>query len=358
MKVGRDLADLASEIERQAKSKRDYIAPAARMQMVVYEDAAGRRPHMTFYNGALTSLAIGETAHEQIGTRLEIPRGYYDRMRTSSPELLTMNVNHWLSTNPERKFMVRTLDNSMRALLSDRYRPLDNYELVHAVLDKLTTAGCHVMSCELTERRLYLKAVTPKISGVIKVGDRVQAGLIITNSEIGLGAIKIEPFIYRLVCENGAIVNDLAMRRQHVGRKQQFMELDNAEQYYRDETRRADDRAFWMKVRDVVDAMIDEAIFNKIIDRWKEATEQKITKDPVDVVEVTAKKFGLADSERSSVLTHLIQGGDLSAYGLMNAITRTAHDVESYDRSTDLERLGPEILELPRQAWRELAEKN
>ena len=359
MKVGRELVDLAAEIQRQAEMKHDYIAPAARLAMssVLASDTT-RVPVMILNNGARNQLTIGDTAHEQIGWRLEIPRNYYDRMRKDAPDLLVHNVNHWLMVNPERKFMVRTLDGTMRALLSDSYRPLDNYDLVSTVLEKLSSVGCRIVSCELTERRLYLKAVTPKIATSIKVGDRVQAGLIITNSEIGLGAIKIEPLVYRLICENGAIINDMAMRRQHVGRKQQFIEMDGAEQYYRDETRKADDRAFWMKVRDVVDAMLNEVLFNKIVDRWKEATEQKITRDPVEVVEVTAKKFGLADSERSGVLTHLIQGGDLSAYGLMNAITRTAHDVESYDRSTDLERVGPAVLELPRHEWRELAEKS
>jgi hypothetical protein len=202
---------------------------------------------------------------------------------------------------------------------------------------------------------LYLKAVTPRITAEVKKGDVVQAGLCVSNSEIGGGAIKVEPMIYRLICLNGAIVNDLAMRKTHVG-KRNSLEFDNAEQYYRDETRLADDRAFWLKVQDVVAAMLNQVQFNGIVERWQVATTQKITADPVEVVERTAKRFGLFDTERSSVLTHLIQGGDLSAYGLLNAITRSAQDVESYDRSTDLERIGSQVLELPKQAWRELAE--
>jgi hypothetical protein len=73
------------------------------------------------------------------------------------------------------------------------------------------------------------------------------------------------------------------------------------------------------------------------------------------VVEVTAKRFGLTEPERGQVLRHLVDGGDLSRYGLANALTRASQDVESYDRATDLERLGGMIVELPRQAWQELA---
>ena len=351
MKAGRTLTELAAEIQRQADSKRDFVAPAGKLSM---EMTAEQHPVIAMQNGAVTLFGIKDTMHEQLASRLEIPRNYYDRMRTEQPQLLQTNVNTWLAKSPN-KYMVRTLDGNARALLSDKYRPLDNIDLAEAVLPKLIDLGVNIESCEITERRLYLKAVTPRITAEVKKGDVVQAGLCISNSEIGGGAIKVEPLVFRLICLNGAIVNDLAMRKTHVG-KRNSLEFDNAEQYYRDETRLADDRAFWLKVQDVVAAMLDQVQFNGIVERWQVATTQKITADPVEVVERTAKRFGLFDTERSSVLTHLIQGGDLSAYGLLSAITRSAQHVESYDRSTDLERIGTQVLELPKQAWRELAE--
>lgn len=351
MKQGKSLVELAQEIERQAKAKVDYVAPTQALSMVLEDNV----PQIAMQNGEVKQFGITPTAHDQVAGRLDIPRSYYQKMQAEAPALLAGNVNHWLKANP-KKFMVRTLDAKVRALLSDRYRPLDNFDLAETVLPKLIESGCRVESADLTETRLYIKAVTPRIMAEVKTGDVVQAGLCITNSEIGLGAIKIEPLVYRLVCLNGAIVNDMAMRRKHVGKSKIGVEIDNADEYYRDATRLADDKAFWMKVQDVVTAMLDEAIFNRIVDRWREATEQKIEADPVVVVERTAKLLTLTDGERSGVLTHLIQGGDLSAYGLMNAVTRTAQDVESYDRSTDLERNAMKVLELPRTQWRELAQ--
>lgn len=349
MKTGKTLVELAQEIERQAASKKDYIAPARKLTMELEENV----PVLMMQNGVPQRLGITGTAHNQIAGRLGIPQGYYDRMMKEKPGLLAGNVNAWLDS--DNRYMVRTLDGNARALLSDRYRPLDNLDLAECVLPTLSGGQARVESCEITESRLYLKAVTPRITAEVKKGDVVQAGLMISNSEIGLGAIKVEPLVFRLICLNGAIVNDMAMKKQHVGRKNAFLEYDNAEQFYKDETRQADDRAFWLKVRDVVKAMMDEAIFNRIVDRWREATEQKITADPVKVVERVNKRMGLSDVEGGGVLRHLIEGGDLSAYGLMNAITRTAQDAPSYDRSTELERMGPQILELPRQAWAELA---
>ena len=72
-------------------------------------------------------------------------------------------------------------------------------------------------------------------------------------------------------------------------------------------------------------------------------------------VELLSNKFKLQRSESSGVLQHLIQGGDLSQWGLLNAVTRTAQDVESYDRATELEELGATVMSLPSAQWKQLA---
>jgi hypothetical protein len=181
----------------------------------------------------------------------------------------------------------------------------------------------------------------------------VQAGFCISNSEIGLGAVKVEPLIYRLVCTNGMISQDFSQKRYHVG-PAASSETESYE-IFADDTLKADDEAFFLKVRDTVRAAADVAKFSMIVERMRESTQQKIEGNPVKAVEVTAKNFNLNQDESSSVLTHLIQGGDLSAYGVLNAITRTAQDVESYDRATELEAMGSKVLALPQSTWKEIA---
>ena len=55
------------------------------------------------------------------------------------------------------------------------------------------------------------------------------------------------------------------------------------------------------------------------------------------------------------MLKHLIQGGDLSAWGLGNAVTRAAQDVASYDRATEMESIGGKVIELSPAEWRTMA---
>jgi hypothetical protein len=81
-----------------------------------------------------------------------------------------------------------------------------------------------------------------------------------------------------------------------------------------------------------------------------------LTGDPVKTVEVLASRYDLTDTERSGVLRHLITQGDLSGYGLVNAVTHFSQEVEDYDRATDFEVLGGKLIELPTEEWKGLAQ--
>ena len=359
MKAGQTLQEMAKELERQRDAKRDFVAPTSQLEVLVDHDinkAHEKGEHLVdatrFKVNGHGDFAIGDTAHDQLSNRLGIPRKYYDRMKTTAPNLLATNANHWLKNEKEKR-MVRTLDGNMRAFLSSRFRPLDNFELAETVLPVLIGTGCKIESSALTEKRIYIKAVTEKLTAEVKKGDIVQAGIVISNSEIGLGSVRVEPLIYRLVCTNGMIVNDHAMRKYHVGRN---ADVDLAEEFFRDATRRADDKAFWMKVRDVVTGALRKDVFDRIVNRMRDVVDTEIVGAPEKVVEVMQEKYQLNDGERSGILKHLIKGGDLTQYGMVNAITRFSQDVADYDRATDMERLGGVVLELPKISWAEIAE--
>ncbi len=308
MKTGKTLSELAIELERQSETKKDYIASTESLEMTDTGE-------MTLEGDTRQEFEIADHAHTQIAARLDIPAKYYQRMRSQAPELLAANVNGWFQQKPERR-MVRTLDGQMRAFLSERYRRLDNFDLASAVLPVLKEMGegLKIVSTELTESKMYIKVINERLELEVKQGDVVQAGMVISNSEVGLGSLKVEPLIYRLICTNGMIAQDYSQKRYHVGRN---AESGEAYELFRDETIKADDRAFFLKVQDTVRAAVDITKFSTIVERMREATEQKIEGNPVKSVELLTKSFGYNGEESSGILQHLIQGGDLSAYGLL-----------------------------------------
>ena len=180
-------------------------------------------------------------------------------------------------------------------------------------------------------------------------GDIVQAGVIISNSEVGLGSVSIQPLIYRLVCSNGMVVNEAAARRNHVGRV-----TDSEENFsvYSQATLDAEDKAFVMKIQDTVRAAVEEARFSQIVGKMQEAkAAQMDTHDVPAVVKLASKEFHITDSESTGVLQRLIESNDLTLYGLSNAVTRHSQDVESYDRASELESIGYSILTMPARQW-------
>jgi len=116
----------------------------------------------------------------------------------------------------------------------------------------------------------------------------------------------------------------------------------------------AEDHAFMLKLRDTTLAAIEEARFSQIVGVLEQSHGAKITGRVQDVIELTGKAYDLNQPEQDSILNYLIKGGDLSLYGLSNAITRASQDVESYDRATALEGIGWQVATMPANQWKEI----
>ena len=207
MKSGVSLQQMLTEVKRQSESKEDYLIAPNRLRMESY----GKEMFLHLSDDSGTELiepmTITGIAHRQIGTHLRIPAAYYDRMREERPDLLAYNANTWFKQENSQR-MLRTLDGSARAYLSNRYRRIDNIDIAGVTLPILGgLPDIRFESCQITESRMYIKAVNPRLQAEVSPGDIVQAGVIISNSEVGLGSVSIQPLIYRLVCSNGMVVN-------------------------------------------------------------------------------------------------------------------------------------------------------
>src|SRR5688572_10316415 len=140
MKNGRSLVELAFEIQRQQETKKDFLVSTQKMKAYSVQNelelafALGTKSggdvttSDDYFAGKLT-----ENGHNQLGQFCGIPAKYYDLMRGASADLLAQNVKYWLERSSDRR-MIRTLDGNIRAVLSDSYRRLDNFDLAQSVL--------------------------------------------------------------------------------------------------------------------------------------------------------------------------------------------------------------------------------
>ena len=150
------LKDLATELERQSNAKRDFIADT-RVLTATRDNGDFRLEMQPEQESAPPEVfPMRQTFHEQLAEKFGMPTKYYNKIRENHPALLEQDIN-WYFQNDAHPRMIRTLDGEARAFLSNRYRPLDNFDLAQAVLPVLreyTDSGLTVRDCGLTERKM------------------------------------------------------------------------------------------------------------------------------------------------------------------------------------------------------------
>jgi hypothetical protein len=350
MMKGLTLSQLAAKIEGNAALKHDMIVDTRTLSMQLSPRVDETLARPVFNIPGEGNFPILPLAHNQIGARLNIPSKYYDRMLHEAPDLLAHNVNTWFQQQPEKR-MVRTLGGDTRAFLSNRYQRIENDQIARIALPILADIpDVQIVSSEITERRMYIQAVCPRIQGEVKKGDVVQAGVVIGNSEVGHGSVNVAEMDWRLVCLNGAISAE-KFRAYHVGRQ-----IEDNSELWADDTKAADDSAVLLKVRDMVRAAVDGTRFRARLERMQGLTQITCGTNVEGAVEVLAQKVNATDEERGGILRALIEGGDLSAWGLLNAVTAQAHTAKNYDRAVEFEAAGGQLLSLNRTEWREILE--
>lgn len=350
MKQGRTLAQLHTEVMRRENEARDFLVSTNKMQFVDGDKLS--------FGG--DTYGVTDIAHSQIGTYLGIPSGYYNKMRRESPQLLSENVNHWLGRTPPVEKMVRTLDGNVRAFLTDKYKIIDNLQVLQTALPIISALqGASIESCEVTDSNMYIKIVSGRLKKEVRKGDIVQAGVLISNSEVGLGCVRISPLVYRLVCTNGMVVGKTTgqrLRKYHRGKR-----LVAAEDLsvLRDDLDGTDEKSLFEKIRDAIQSAVDMAVLEDVVRTMREASEAELDggAEAMAMIDFIAKDYRITVEESRGVFERLRESGDYTLYGISNAITRYAQDVSRYDRSTELEAIGYNVLTMSGGKWGAYREK-
>ena len=364
MKKGLSLMDFATEVQTRDNAKADYLAPvklldvstngSTRLVMREVEDGEGNE---------LSPLPINGIAHGQIANYLGIPKAFYDHVLRNTDVIRDPNdptlalydtlVNGMLRACADDTRLVRTLFGDVRGFLSDRYRQMDNLEILTRllpVIQQLPAVNWDESSLQVTDQKMYLqlvdtsKPVTVK-GGHSKMDDVLQRGVVISNSEVGQGSFSVQPLVWRQVCSNGLVITEYAARKFHVGGRN----TGDAGITWQSDTQKARNEVTILEMRDLMVTAMSDEFLNRIAARAEEAAGIPIKGTQVEpVIRNVTERFRLTQDEGKAAQGHLIESGDLNLWGLVNSITRAAQDVESYDRSVELQAIGGNLLALPK----------
>ena len=365
-----DLPNLVDMLKVQSDVRYDVVVPASGIEMrdgnVIVKDGTARFAEEGLYTEDATLIPT-PIFDEGISKRFDIPLKYVRRMRSrvdsdisemakDDGTLLDQNINYWLEAEPNRRHLVRGFltdgagePGIARAILSDRYRTIDNYDVLMATLDGVRAAGVSIDidGADLSDRRMCVRITCPEVSeyatGLLDgyrspfTGDTgadnptIFAGLVVKNSETGGGAFTIVPRLVVQVCSNGLQMTKDAMRAIHLGGK-----LDEGVVQWSDDTQRNELTLVTSKARDAVSTFLDVDYMRTKIAELQNLAGIEVS-HPVDTIDRIARKTGWSDVEEANILSHFIKGGQTTALGVAQAVTSFAQTVESPDRQDELE---------------------
>jgi len=379
-----ELTDLAAALKDHRSRAVDVVAPASSLRFAgghlvldSVEPVIGV-DGVTDVNGMYRPTRVGL---EGIATRLDIPLRYLRKCQDGALDLMDHNVNTWLAhpDNKDKKFMARLLrgdepgadatDGIVRAFLSDSYRTIDNFDILMATLHGMRSAGIHdpLIQADLTERRMVVKVTCPQIAvhvpellkdyrnpfgdgeralGEFWTPERVAhaagiegsaykpgeepvlfAGFQISNSETGGGAFRITPRLEVRVCRNGLTLVAQSTKEIHLGAK-----LDEGVVAWSDETRAANIALVMAQTKDTVTKYLSEDYVTAQARSMEQAAGIEVkASDAPKVIASVSKTVGFTQTEQDTILDFFMNGGQMTAGGIMQAVTAAAQTLSGDD---------------------------
>lgn len=389
-----DLRELLGTLQDHRTRALDIVAPLN--QVTVRDGAVILDNHepvlldngVQRVDGAYKPTRVGI---EGLSSTLDIPVKYMRRMESEHLALFDGNVNGWLhhESNTRRKALLRLLvhpagdpgtdgfDGVVRAVLSDTYKTIDNFDVLMASLRGMQAAGIAdpIITGDLTERRMVVRVVAPQVAvyapellkdyrnpfgdgnvpqlpgwtpervaraaGIEGLGYKpgeepvLFAGFEIANSETGHGAFTITPRLEVRICRNGLTITAEMTRKVHLGER-----LDAGVVQWSDDTREKNLALITAQTRDVVTRFVTPSFVQGEAAKLAEKAGHEVKpSDAKDVIVKVAKPLRWTQAEQDSILNHFMAGGQYTTGGVMQAVTATAQTL-SGDAAYEMERQG------------------
>lgn len=267
-------------------------------------------------NGA-ESHDLSDHATAQLCQRLEIPVPYYRRL---PGEMKAAVANYDLRRFDSRSYLLRGKGEWIKAFLSGEYIAYDNRQIAETVNSLLGTGAIEIRSFVLEETNMYLKLVSEEI---VDHGMGLKAGIMIGNSEVGLGSVSVEPFVFRKPCTNDLIVSrEKSFRHAHVHLTSRELTCRMGE---------AVGEAF--------------TVASSVLDSFVKTHEEAVP-DPLEVIRKLAQDRQMSQKFTDQAVSGYLAEPEPTRFGVINAFTRAAQGLAPLQR-IEVERFAGRLLEAP-----------
>ncbi len=164
------------------------------------------------------SFSVLPSAQRLLANRLHVPFSYLKRC---PQELQSRNLNYWIEQEARNRqsLFCRFDGQALRGVFTERYTAIDHMEVLTKMLEYGFDPSGEVQ-LSLDPEIMVLKVPEYGQQFQLSEKDKIVPGISIANSEVGILALSIEAFYYRLVCTNGLIAKTaVGARYKHISRK-------------------------------------------------------------------------------------------------------------------------------------------
>lgn len=391
-----DIPELVNKLQEEKKHHKDIVVPSKGISM--FSDSKEGLCLQLKTKDAETAYTIERQVHTLLPPRLGIPSKYYRRMQDEARDLLCKNVNWWFDKEGEdnKNRLIRISRDSIRAVLSDRYRPINHLDLVTTAVQAVTdtkdpgnyAGDARCFNWSLSPTYLDVCFVNPGIvidlnnldkgiqvglkhhkegkgggtqfvyAGNVQESDNQNQGgwfrktdgddgghyvfpaARIRNSETGFGSLHVMSGLYEAVCDNTCWIGT-NLAKAHLG-----SQMEEGIEYFSSDTFKKMNAVIFSKVRDIVKAVFTPE--NLMMNAKKLKGLSDVTLPLSDAQDLLVQLPGLTDEIRSEILDAYkpLQPNRSTLLDVQRAITRSAQSFsEKPDRALMLEDLGGKIVE-------------
>src|SRR5215472_4277139 len=260
---------------------------------------------------------FSDLAMSQFCQKLDIPVRYFRRL---PDEMKATVANFDIGRLNGYSYFLRGKGDWIRAFLSAEYVAYNNSEIAQTAESLLRNGALDVKAFVLEETHMFLKIISEDI---VDRQAGLKAGIMIGNSEVGMGSVSVEPFVFRKPCTNDLIVSqEKSFRHAHIHLTAHELTRRMAE-------------------------AISEGfqVASSVLDVFLKTREVKVV-DPLEVIKKIAEERQFSQKITDEVVSSYLVEPDANWFGVINAFTNAAQKLGPLQR-IEMERFAGTLLEAP-----------
>jgi hypothetical protein len=200
---------------------------------------------------------------------------------------------------------------------------LTTREIAEIFWDEIADADGCVSDTFDDGTRLFVRAVLP-VQREVKARDCVQGGVALRATD---EAIWVHPYVFRQVCQNGAIIAH-ATESRHLERGDFAFDPEET---------------LVAALREAVQACCGEDAFERAADEMRSSVHSPVDAALALMPMLSRLPASLLAEFGGAIMEQFFNTKDSSRFGLMNAVTAVARDTRDPEVRWELERIGGEI---------------